>query len=89
MSSVWVVVAVVGAATVIFKSAGPVLLGGRDLPLRVRSVVALLAPQVRGRRPLVAATLGGGIALALVPLAPPGVPIVVASLACLVGWTRP
>ena len=44
MSSVWVVVAVVGAATVIFKSAGPVLLGGRDLPLRVRSVVALLAP---------------------------------------------
>ena len=51
--------------------------------------LALLAPQVRGRRPLVAATLGGGIALALVPLAPPGVPIVVASLACLVGWTRP
>ena len=51
--------------------------------------LALLAPQVRGRRPLVAATLGGAIALALVPLAPPGVPIVVASLACLVGWTRP
>ena len=44
MSSIWVVVAVVGAATVIFKSAGPVLLGGRDLPLRVRFVVALLAP---------------------------------------------
>jgi len=44
LSSIWVVVAVVGAATVIFKSAGPVLLGGRDLPLRVRSVVALLAP---------------------------------------------
>ena len=44
MSSIWVVVAVVGTATVIFKSAGPVLLGGRDLPLRVRSVVALLAP---------------------------------------------
>jgi len=51
--------------------------------------LALLAPQVRGRRPLVAATLGGATALALVPLAPPGVPIVVASLACLVGWTRP
>ena len=51
--------------------------------------LALLTPQVRGRRPLVAATLGGAIALALVPLAPPGVPIVVASLACLVGWTRP
>src|SRR2546421_1103642 len=51
--------------------------------------LALLAPQVRGRRPLVAAMLGGATALALVPLAPPGVPIVVASLACLVGWTRP
>jgi hypothetical protein len=43
---------------------------------------------VRGRRPFVAAALGGAIALALVPLASPGVPIVVASLACLVGWTR-
>src|SRR5438552_11074843 len=51
--------------------------------------LALLAPQVRGATPLVAAALGGAIALALVPLAPPGVPIVVASLACLVGWTRP
>ena len=51
--------------------------------------LALLAPQVRGRRPLVAAALGGAIALVLMPLAPPGVPIVVASLACLVGWTRP
>jgi 4-azaleucine resistance transporter AzlC len=50
--------------------------------------LALLAPQVRARRPLLAACLGGAIALALVPLAPPGLPIVVASLACLVGWTR-
>src|SRR5207244_9745520 len=33
--------------------------------------LALLAPQVRGRRPLVAAALGGAIALVLVPLAPP------------------
>jgi 4-azaleucine resistance transporter AzlC len=51
--------------------------------------LALLAPQARGRRPLLAACLGGAIALALIPLAPPGLPIVVASLACLVGWTRP
>ena len=51
--------------------------------------LALLAPQVRARRPLVAACLGGAIALALVPLVPAGVPIVVASLACLVGWPRP
>jgi 4-azaleucine resistance transporter AzlC len=51
--------------------------------------LALLAPQLGGRRRLAAAPLGGAIALALVPLAPPGIPIVVASLACLVGWTRP
>ena len=44
MSSVWVVVVVVGAATVIFKSSGPVLLGDRDLPVRIRGVVAMLAP---------------------------------------------
>jgi 4-azaleucine resistance transporter AzlC len=50
--------------------------------------LALLAPQVRGRRPLLAACLGGAIALALVPFVPPGVPIIVASLACLAGWTR-
>lgn len=43
MSAVWVVV-VVGAATVIFKSAGPVFLGGRDLPFSIRGVVGMLAP---------------------------------------------
>ena len=44
MSDVWIVVAVVGAATVLFKAAGPVFLGGRALPPRVKSVVDLLAP---------------------------------------------
>jgi branched-subunit amino acid transport protein len=44
MSDVWVVVVVVGAATVLFKAAGPVLLGRRPLPRRVDSVVQLLAP---------------------------------------------
>jgi branched-subunit amino acid transport protein len=44
VSATWVVVTFVGAATVIFKAAGPVLLGGRDLPPRVRGVVAMLAP---------------------------------------------
>ncbi len=44
MSDAWLVVAAVGAGTVIIKSAGPVLLGGRPLPDRVQSVVALLAP---------------------------------------------
>ena len=50
--------------------------------------LALLVPQVRARRSLAAALLGGGIALALVPVAAPGVPIIAASVACLLGWRR-
>ena len=44
MSSVWLAVALVGAATFALKAAGPVLLGGRELPARVRVLVGLLAP---------------------------------------------
>ena len=50
--------------------------------------LALLVGQVRSRRALVAAVLGAGIALVLVPLAPPGVPVIAAALACLLGWRR-
>ena len=44
MTDVWIVVATVGAVTVLFKASGPVLLGRRALPARVQSVVGLLAP---------------------------------------------
>ncbi len=44
MSDAWLVVVLVGAATVAFKSAGPVLVGGRELPPLVAGFVALLAP---------------------------------------------
>ncbi|HET6508696.1 MAG TPA: AzlC family ABC transporter permease [Baekduia sp.] len=47
--------------------------------------LALLAGQIRDRRLLVAAIAGGAIALAMVPLVPPGVPIVAASAVCLAG----
>jgi 4-azaleucine resistance transporter AzlC len=47
--------------------------------------LALLWPQVRERRALAAAVLGAGIALALVPVAPPGVPIIAAAAGCLLG----
>lgn len=50
--------------------------------------LALLVGQVRDRRGAVAALLGAAIALALVPLAPAGAPIVVASAACLIGLRR-
>ena len=51
--------------------------------------LALLAPQVRTRRALAAALLGGGVALLLLPFTPAGVPIVAAAAACLIGWRRP
>ncbi len=45
--------------------------------------LALLRPQLRAWRARPAACLGAGIALALTPLTPPGVPIVAAAAACL------
>ena len=44
MSATWLVVVGVGAATIVIKSLGPVLLGGRPLPARLTGVVELLAP---------------------------------------------
>jgi branched-subunit amino acid transport protein len=44
MSDVWLTVVVVGAATMLFKAAGPVFLGRRPLPPRLQGVVELLAP---------------------------------------------
>ena len=48
--------------------------------------LALLVPQLRGRRAVSAALLGGGIALVLVPFSPPGIPIVAGAVGALVGW---
>jgi branched-subunit amino acid transport protein len=44
MSDVWIVVLVVAGFTMLFKAAGPVFLGRRQLPARVDAVVALIAP---------------------------------------------
>lgn len=44
MSTTWTVVLLVGAFTVAFKAAGPVLLGGRELPARMTDAFELLAP---------------------------------------------
>jgi branched chain amino acid efflux pump len=46
VSTIWLVVAFSGAATILLKATGPVLLGGRDLPPRLVDVVELLAPAV-------------------------------------------
>lgn len=50
--------------------------------------LALLWPQLRSPWAPAAAALGAAIALALVPVAPPGVPIVAAGAACLLGLVR-
>ena len=54
----WVVIAVVGAVTLAFKASGPVLLGRRELPPRVASVVEVLAPAMLAAL-VVTQTVGG------------------------------
>jgi branched-subunit amino acid transport protein len=60
----WVVIAVVGAATMAFKASGPVLLGQRELPPRVTSVVDVLAPAMLAAL-VVTQTVGGDRELVL------------------------
>jgi branched-subunit amino acid transport protein len=46
MSVTWAVVLAVGALTIALKAAGPVLIGGRELPPRLTSAFELLAPSL-------------------------------------------
>jgi 4-azaleucine resistance transporter AzlC len=81
----WVACSIVGVA------AGSVLGDPETLGLDAAFpalFLALLAGQVRERRLLLAALCGGAVALAMVPLTPPGVPIVAASVVCLAGLGR-
>ncbi|MGB0994807.1 MAG: AzlC family ABC transporter permease, partial [Acidimicrobiales bacterium] len=48
--------------------------------------VALLAPHVRKRPGQVAAVVGAALAVAFTPIAPAGVPLLVAALAVIPGW---
>ncbi len=50
--------------------------------------LALLAEELRDRTSLASALLGAAIAIALVPFTPPGIPVVAASLAALLGLRR-
>jgi len=50
--------------------------------------LALLAGQLGTRRSVTVAVLGGGIAIVLVPITPPGVPIIAAAAAALIGLVR-
>lgn len=44
MSAAWVIVAVVGVATVALKAGGTLVLAGRDLPRPAAAVMPMLAP---------------------------------------------
>jgi hypothetical protein len=44
VTGIWLTVALVGVVAVVAKGAGPVVLGGREIPARLRQVIALLAP---------------------------------------------
>lgn len=50
--------------------------------------LGLLVPQLTSTRSKQTALVGAAIALALTPFTPPGVPIIAASAACLLGWPR-
>lgn len=58
MTAVWLTIAGLAAGTVAIKAAGPLLLGGRDLPPRVAAVIVLLAPALLAAL-VVVETLGG------------------------------
>jgi Branched-chain amino acid transport protein (AzlD) len=44
VTGAWVLVAVVGACTIVLKGLGPLAIGGRALPRPLLGIVALLAP---------------------------------------------
>lgn len=79
MSATWGVVVAVGIATIVIKAAGPVLLGGRQLPPRVLRLAAHLAPALLAAlvavgtfgsaRALTLDARAGGTAVAVVALA--------------------
>ena len=64
MSRAWLVVLLVGAATIALKATGPVLLGGRRLPVSLTGMVALVAPVLLAAL-VVTQTVGGDGELAL------------------------
>ncbi len=44
MTAVWVTIGGLAVTTALIRAAGPMLLGGRKLPARLRQTIALLAP---------------------------------------------
>ena len=58
MTTLWIAIVAVAVASATIKAAGPVLVGGRELPQRAVSVIALLAPALLAAL-VVTQTFGG------------------------------
>jgi uncharacterized membrane protein len=58
VSDAWILVTVLGLATVAIKGAGPVLLGSRQLPARIAAPLSVLAPALLAAL-VVVNTVGG------------------------------
>jgi uncharacterized membrane protein len=58
MTTLWIAIVAVAVASATIKAAGPVLVGGRELPQRALSVIALLAPALLAAL-VVTQTFGG------------------------------
>jgi 4-azaleucine resistance transporter AzlC len=79
------------ASTALGTFVGGVLEDPNDLGLDAAFATLFLGlalPYVRERRAIQAALLGGAITLVLLPVAPAGIPIVAAAVACLLGLRR-
>jgi 4-azaleucine resistance transporter AzlC len=50
--------------------------------------LALLVEELRSRRAVAAALMAGALSLALIPVAPPGIPVLAASVAALIALVR-
>ncbi len=68
MNAAWACVGIVGAATIVIKASGPILLHGRELPARLGGMITLLAPVMLAAL-VVTNTFGGDHRLVLDPRA--------------------
>jgi hypothetical protein len=68
VSATWAAVAIVGVATIALKSAGTLILQGREIPARLSGMIDLLAPVMLAAL-VVTNTFGGDHKLVLDPRA--------------------
>ena len=68
MSTVWISIACVAVASAVLKGAGPLLVGGRELPAWTTGIIGLLAPALLTAL-VVVETFGDDGALVLDPRA--------------------